>query len=36
MRMIARRLAFYVAAAWVAITVNFFIPRRCRATPSTR
>src|SRR2546430_781383 len=24
---IARRLAFYVAAAWVAITVNFAIPR---------
>jgi peptide/nickel transport system permease protein len=24
---IARRLGFYVVAAWVAVTVNFFIPR---------
>ena len=24
---IGRRLGFYVVAAWVAVTVNFFIPR---------
>ena len=27
MAFLARRLAFYVVAAWVALTVNFFIPR---------
>ena len=27
MSFILRRLAFYVVAAWVALTVNFFIPR---------
>jgi peptide/nickel transport system permease protein len=27
MRFIARRVAFYIVAAWVAITVNFAIPR---------
>ncbi len=27
MAFIARRLAFYAVAAWVAVTVNFFIPR---------
>ena len=27
MLFITRRLAFYVVAAWVAITVNFLIPR---------
>jgi peptide/nickel transport system permease protein len=27
MKHIARRLAFYVAAAWAAITINFFVPR---------
>jgi peptide/nickel transport system permease protein len=27
MRFIVRRLAFYVVAAWAALTVNFFIPR---------
>jgi len=27
MSFILRRLAFYVAAAWVALTLNFFIPR---------
>ena len=27
MRFIIRRLAFYVVAAWTAVTVNFFIPR---------
>jgi len=27
MLLIGRRLAFYIVAAWVAITINFFIPR---------
>ena len=27
MPFILRRLAFYVVAAWVALTLNFFIPR---------
>jgi peptide/nickel transport system permease protein len=27
MRFIGRRLGFYAVAAWVAVTVNFFIPR---------
>lgn len=27
MRFIARRLLFYAVAAWVAITINFFVPR---------
>ena len=27
MPFILRRLAFYLVAAWVALTVNFFIPR---------
>src|SRR5215470_3900966 len=27
MRFILRRLAFYLVAAWVAVTANFFIPR---------
>jgi peptide/nickel transport system permease protein len=27
MAFIARRLAFYVVAAWVALTLNFFLPR---------
>ena len=27
MKFILRRLAFYAVAAWVALTVNFFIPR---------
>jgi peptide/nickel transport system permease protein len=27
MRFIVRRLVFYLVAAWVALTVNFFIPR---------
>ncbi len=27
MRFIARRLVFYAVAAWVALTINFFIPR---------
>ena len=27
MRFIVRRLAFYVVAAWAAVTINFAIPR---------
>lgn len=27
MRFLVRRLVFYAVAAWVALTVNFFIPR---------
>ena len=27
MSFIIRRLVFYVVAAWVALTINFFIPR---------
>src|SRR5271170_3868381 len=27
MRFIVRRLVFYAVAAWVALTINFFIPR---------
>ena len=27
MPFIVRRLGFYLVAAWVAVTVNFFIPR---------
>ena len=27
MRFIARRVGFYAVAAWVAITVSFFLPR---------
>ena len=27
MAFVARRLAFYIVAAWVALTLNFFIPR---------
>ena len=27
MPFILRRLGFYVVAAWVALTVNFFLPR---------
>ena len=44
MSFILRRLAFYVVAAWVAITLNFFIPRAvpgnavqrpsCRSSPT--
>ena len=33
MQFIIRRLAFYVVAAWVAVTVNFFIPRVLPGTP---
>src|SRR5215472_7179751 len=27
MAFLARRVAFYIVAAWVALTVNFFLPR---------
>jgi peptide/nickel transport system permease protein len=33
MQFIIRRLTFYVVAAWVAVTVNFFIPRVLPGTP---
>jgi peptide/nickel transport system permease protein len=33
MRFIIRRLGFYVVAAWVAVTINFFIPRVLPGTP---
>jgi len=33
MSFILRRLAFYVVAAWVAITLNFFIPRAVPGNP---
>jgi peptide/nickel transport system permease protein len=33
MSFILRRLAFYLAAAWVAITLNFFIPRALPGNP---
>ena len=33
MRFIARRVAFYVITAWIAITVNFFIPRLMPGNP---
>jgi peptide/nickel transport system permease protein len=34
MSFIIRRLAFYVVAAWVAITLNFFIPRAVPGDPA--
>ena len=34
MPFILRRLAFYVVAAWVAITANFFIPRAMPGNPA--
>lgn len=33
MAFIVRRLVFYVVAAWVAVTVNFFIPRLMPGNP---
>lgn len=33
MRYVARKLGFYVIAAWVAITVNFFLPRLIPGNP---
>ncbi|MGB9111347.1 MAG: ABC transporter permease [Acidimicrobiales bacterium] len=33
MRFLARRLGFYIITAWVAITINFFIPRLMPGNP---
>lgn len=33
MQFILRRLGFYAVAAWVAVTINFFIPRVLPGTP---
>ncbi len=33
MRFLARRLGFYVVTAWVALTINFFIPRLMPGNP---
>jgi peptide/nickel transport system permease protein len=33
MRVLARRLGFYVLAAWVALTANFFLPRLVPGNP---
>ncbi len=33
MRLLARRLGFYLLAAWVALTVNFFLPRLVPGNP---
>ncbi|RPI87669.1 MAG: ABC transporter permease [Chloroflexi bacterium] len=33
MRFIVRRLGFYLVAAWVSITVNFFLPRMMAGDP---
>lgn len=35
MRYLARRLGFYLLAAWVAITLNFFLPRLMPGDPAT-
>src|ERR1700761_8326181 len=35
MSFLIRRLAFYVVAAWVAITLNFFIPRWVPGDPAS-
>lgn len=35
MRYIIRRLGFYVIAAWVALTLNFFLPRLMPGDPAT-
>jgi peptide/nickel transport system permease protein len=32
-RYLARKLGFYLVAAWVAITLNFFLPRLIRGNP---
>ena len=33
MRMLARRLSLYLVTAWVAITVNFLLPRMMPGNP---
>jgi peptide/nickel transport system permease protein len=35
MRYIMRRLAFYAVAGWVAVTLNFFLPRLMPGDPAT-
>ena len=35
LRFAARRLAFYLLAAWVALTVNFFLPRLMPGDPAS-
>ena len=35
MRYLARRLGFYIIAAWVAVTLNFFLPRLMPGDPAT-
>jgi len=35
MRYLARRIGFYLAAAWVALTLNFFLPRLMPGDPAT-
>lgn len=35
MRYILRRLGFYLVAAWVALTLNFFLPRLMPGDPAT-
>ena len=35
MRYLARRFGFYVVAAWVAVTLNFFLPRLMPGDPAT-
>jgi peptide/nickel transport system permease protein len=35
LRYLARRLGFYLVAAWVALTLNFFLPRLMPGDPAT-
>ena len=35
MRFLLRRLGFYLLAAWVALTLNFFLPRLMPGDPAT-
>lgn len=35
MRYLLRRLGFYLVAAWVALTINFFLPRLMPGDPAT-
>jgi peptide/nickel transport system permease protein len=35
MRFLLRRLGFYLVAAWVAVTLNFFLPRLMPGDPAT-
>lgn len=36
LRYVARKLGFYLVAAWVALTVNFLLPQLIPVTPSRR